>query len=931
MSTMVVDAGPQPAPPRLRTAGTPWGAVAWRIAGWLLAAICVALLVKILLGLKIVWPFLWAKLDMFWLKLYGGALVAAALLIWWRRGKLLFAVAALAGLGLVLTPAVTGASGWAIPKLALVTLLAVGLGQRCLRWCVPSARLDFPDRVLFAAVLGFGVLSLVMFTLGVFHALYFWPAVVVLAALGAAVAVDLRDLWRQAVAEVFRPLPEAWRSADLRLPAVALACCVVCGCGSYLCAIAPATHWDVLHYHLGIPAIYVARGGFVPLHNTFAVYLVRNTEMLYLLGLLIEGQPLPALFNCVLAAIAVGFVWRLGGLLINRTVGLLAVCVFVAVPLVTYDLAEGLVDLSLTALVLAVAHALVLWHRQRAPGWLIVAGLLAGLAVGTKVNAVFFLIPVFSVGFGRLLWLRRGWAGTAADVLRVVLPALAVFAPWLVLTWLRTGNPVFPFLNNYFHSPEFANSDFAAASDWKSFGHGHTWLYALRLPWDLAFHGDQFGELGWYATAGVTLLGLPLTFFLAPRRERRPVLLVCFCSVASLMVVFAVVQYARYMLPAFAAFAILAAFNGYNLWRFFAAARPKWVVLPVLARLDGRDVNVQVGVQFKGVVLIALVLLGLTWVGFTRVVHLTTLRHTFDRYPWRLALGKQSPDDYLRDFSNLREYDALRFMAARPGGDAAFMSLGVGSGTYSGGAVQYNEWHSLPGRQMRDADSAEKLLALFREHHVGYLMLNGPYVWCNPGMQEWYGHAAACDREFLRHYGELLFARNGFYVYRIHPEGFDNSYAGCLSLLQYPDLTFGPDGRVTTTGGGLFNVPVKCRDNSPAGREVTLELTDANCVGQHVSVQPNTFYTLAAEFWSDVPGQEGLLQINWSDAAGKQIVSDWGPEHLEFPATGQPQRCEISGVAPANACFADIFIRAKAGNRVSARHWTMFERPTPAE
>src|SRR5437879_1713473 len=144
MSTTFVDAGRPQTSLRLRGVGMSTSAVARRIASWLVAAICVGLLVKVLLGVKLVPPLMWGHMD----------------------------------------------------------------------------------------------------------------------------------LWRQAYVVCFRSVSEACQVADYRLPAVTIACCVICGFGGYICAVAPATQWDVLHYHLGVPVIYLARGGFVPLNNSWAVHAV---------------------------------------------------------------------------------------------------------------------------------------------------------------------------------------------------------------------------------------------------------------------------------------------------------------------------------------------------------------------------------------------------------------------------------------------------------------------------------------------------------------------------------------------------------------------------------------------------------------------------------------------------------------------------------
>lgn len=97
-------------------------------------------------------------------------------------------------------------------------------------------------------------------------------------------------------------------------------------------------------------------------------------------------------------------------------------------------------DMPLTAMVAVVmSAAILLLHRQErgdapSPGWYVLLGLLAALAILTKANGVFVLIFPAMVLLGHLLTYRRPWR-TLGAAAAVALGLLPLWAGWL---WLNT-------------------------------------------------------------------------------------------------------------------------------------------------------------------------------------------------------------------------------------------------------------------------------------------------------------------------------------------------------------------------------------------------------------------------------------------------------------------------------------------------------------
>jgi len=873
------------------------------IAGILGVALFLAIVARLLLQSPQLKPHCFDQWDPFWLKTYAVATGSIGILVWCRRGKVLLLLAAGAGAALFFLPVLNGAAGWAVPKLAIITALAVGAGHRGLQWLRVPAKAPLLDRLLLSTLLGYGFLSLMMLALGL---LYLWragPVTIVLSLVGVAVFRDFIAVCRRLIDEGVRPLWRDGHGAHLRLPALALSSVVLCASGCYACSVSPCVHWDVLHYHLGIPTIYVERGGIVPLEHTYAVHLLRNAEMLYGLGLLVEGQPLPTLFNFLFGLLAAGVVVSLGTLLADRRVGLLAGAIFFAVPLVSYVLTEGLIDVIPAAYVLAATYAFFQWQRERSAAWTAVFSAFVGLAVGTKLNAAIFLLPLCVMMLARSF--RSPLAGRArlGDALWLLAPGLVALSPWLALTWLRTGNPCFPFLNNIFHSAAWHQNSAADGVDWSEFGVGKSWWYAVRLPWDLAFQGERFGELGWFATAGIVLLGLPFAYFAVPKRQRQAMLALALLTAFSLAVFFKVAQYARYMLPVTAFCAVVAAMNWQAAWRQAARCpRAKW--LPLGACLA----------------------LGLGWLCFTRAVHLSTLSHFHPgRYPWRFVLGKQSPDECLRQ-SSLTDYEFLKFLKEQiPEKPVVFVGAGLGAGTYCGDAIEYSRWHSLAGKRLIEETALERLLPMMREKQIRYLAINEPLVQNQPIWQRLMRDSAALRPQFRRHYCEPLFGRNGVVLYRLNFDGADVAAVDRAPSLFASELRVAPDGTLPGWGlasGKLAAPPSTCHPTDTEA--LVLVLTHLDCICQRCPVRENTLYSLSADSWSLAEKQGCMLQLIWRDKSGEFIQNEFSQQEV----VSMPDRYELVRTSAADACYADVYLRARDGNVVFMSRPRLVECPS---
>lgn len=349
--------------------------------------------------------------------------------------------------------------------------------------------------------------------------------------------------------------------------------------GSLVAALAPPTAGDALCYHLELPKQFLIRHGlvFLPYHDNSTFPLL--AEMWYLWGLALQGGVcaqlvhwglglLLALGSVVLATPIVGrpWAWVVGALVL-------------LVPGVNNQMTAPLNDVALAAVTVLATAA---WWRAAAGGegrrWFLLAGVMAGAALGTKYVALLF-VPALAVPW---LWLavrrpeRRRELLQGAAVVAVV--AASVAGVWYVrAAWYR-GNPVYPFFGelNVDVSLRETQSHLAERNGYaketlpaSKAPLGRSPLALLSAPWQVTMHPERFGGRG-HQLGILPLVALPGLVFC--RRLRGLGVLLAVAG-AYAVIWFLLRQNERFLFPVVPLLAVAIAWVWAELRRFSPAAR----------------------------------------------------------------------------------------------------------------------------------------------------------------------------------------------------------------------------------------------------------------------------------------------------------------------------------------------------------------------
>jgi len=264
----------------------------------------------------------------------------------------------------------------------------------------------------------------------------------------------------------------------------------------WLLVFKPETSADGLAMHLAAPANIAANHmlTYTPGHVLWSV-MPMGGDWTYSIVYLLGGEYAARMLNfCWLVAL-VALVYFAARRWVSDGVAFLLAASFAATPIVQLVTGSLFVENFLAALVLAYMAAIWLFGDTGERRFLIAAAVLGGAALTTKYGALVFVILglPFAIGEMARRWKSLGprpWAVCAVTAVLLV----AVAAPTYVIAYQKTGNPIYPFLNDKIHSPllnpkvEFADYRFKTPLDWSM-------LYRMTFQTTRFFEG-QSGSLG---------------------------------------------------------------------------------------------------------------------------------------------------------------------------------------------------------------------------------------------------------------------------------------------------------------------------------------------------------------------------------------------------------------------------------------------------
>ena len=321
-----------------------------------------------------------------------------------------------------------------------------------------------------------------------------------------------------------------------RKDAAALAILLFVLIAHLLAALKPEISADGLSMHLALPMAVArdARWAFDFRLNSWAL-IPTGADGLYTAAYLLGGETAAHLLNFAFLVLIALLVARTARRWVPPAQSWLIAALFASTPLVQLVTGSLFVENVWAAMILASAVALVHYLEKSEPRDLVLTGVFAGAAIAMKLQAGAFVAPIILIATVAALG-KRQWKATLAAAALLTLFAIPPYA----YAFSRTGNPIFPFANRVFRSPDFdaqksfSDPRFVAPLSW-------------RTPYELTFRSKQFMEAQGGAGGFQYFLLLLPAFLLARRREQWALMAIAGGAAA---IILAILPNLRYLYPA---------------------------------------------------------------------------------------------------------------------------------------------------------------------------------------------------------------------------------------------------------------------------------------------------------------------------------------------------------------------------------------------
>jgi len=403
------------------------------------------------------------------------------------------------------------------------------------------------DSFIFSYAIGIGLVSLIMFSIASFGLLcstFLYPIFLLLIIISIPKIIALLKSLNKSLLMIKQ---KNWPYLNIIFFIII---------GIYLLiqmiqASCPPTEFDSLVYHLADPKAFLRYHGLtyqqVPgIEILLGKIMPFNFEMLYIIALFLGRDVLAQLFQLGTTIITLLAVYKCTAKMLSARAGLMAIAIFLFQPAVTHFLPSPKPDTALLLYAVLAIYSIVNWIRQNDSKWLLLCGVFSGFYLAGKLSGLVLTIYLFIPILFQSIYKNRIRIGKILLELAIfLLPVVIIAGPWLIRTWLITGDPIYPYLTEY-----FGRSFITEVSHQKSL------IGFIKYPWNLTFNTNVF--LCERGISPIYLAFFPAIFIL--RRINKPVIYLSLFSLIYIYTFYFLHVQSRYFLVGLAGLAIVCAY-----------------------------------------------------------------------------------------------------------------------------------------------------------------------------------------------------------------------------------------------------------------------------------------------------------------------------------------------------------------------------------
>ena len=530
------------------------------------------------------------------------------------------------------------------------------------------------------------------------------------------------------------------------------------GCTLILSYVPPVSK-DALVHHLAIPKLYLKHGGIYEIPSMVFSYYPMNLDLLYMISLYFGNDIAPKYIHFCFAILTGWLIFHYLRRKTNTIYALLGVNFFISIPIIVKLSITVYVDLGVIFFSTASLLLILKWIESGFKArFLILSGVLCGLAVGTKYNGLitFFLLTLF-VPFLYSRYTQREKPGFFRPMgygMLFLFIALLVFSPWMMRNYHWKNNPIYPLYDKWFNPPK-ATSGKVVSGDavknpnrgfftFRSMVYHETWWQIALLPVRVFFQGKDGDPQYFDGKLNPFLLLLPIFAFYRMREDPHDVgkekkIILAFAILFFGFSFFSSVMRIRYISPIIPPLVILSVFGVKN-------------IIGIVDKF-GKKITRQ-----AGLVVVCMILT------FFFALNVDYIMDQF-RYisPFSYIKGTVSRDEYIEKYRP--EYSAMRYINKNLPSDALILFIFLGKRGYYCDR-RYILGESNLGHVVQKSNSSQEILLGLKDLGVTHLLINNYFFerWTKDNFEH---NKKELLKAFFNRHVKVLFLKSGYGLGRL--------------------------------------------------------------------------------------------------------------------------------------------------------------------
>lgn len=221
----------------------------------------------------------------------------------------------------------------------------------------------------------------------------------------------------------------------------------------FLSGLTPEVEVDSLWYHLGVPQFYLIRRRLCEVPFCLPSHYPMNFHLQYVFSLLIGNDETAKIVVVFLFFPICTLIYSLTRPWSDRRTALFAVILYLSM---IHHRLPVMVNVKSAVLLFTLLSTTFLWkwmeEKRESDFW--ISAFWCGIAMGTKFNALIFCLSLHTAVV--FLWMacHRNWRDAIFRPIGYQAVGWTLLSPWMIKSYLYTGNPLYPLLSGLFGARE---------------------------------------------------------------------------------------------------------------------------------------------------------------------------------------------------------------------------------------------------------------------------------------------------------------------------------------------------------------------------------------------------------------------------------------------------------------------------------------------